>query len=244
MGRPTRFAPEVRERAVRMVLEHRGEHASPWAAMGSIAAKIGCSAETLRKWVRQAERDQGGRPGVTTAERDRVADARARDARAAARQRDPPQGVRVFRTGGARPPTEVMVTFIDDHRAVYGVEPICAVLPIAPSTYYEAKAREVDRTRLPERAKRDAGLREQIEQVWQANFCVYGVRKVWRELIRQQITVARCTVARLMRELGLKGVVGARRSGRRCPTRRRRGRRTSCSGSSSPRARTRSGWPI
>jgi len=99
-----------------------------------------------------------------------------------------------------------MVAFIDDHRAAYGVEPICAVLPIAPSTYYKAKAREADPSRLPERAKRDAMLREQITQVWKANFCVYGVRKVWRELIRQQINVARCTVARLMRELGLKGV--------------------------------------
>jgi len=72
MGRPTRFAPEVRERAVRMVLEHRDEHASPWAAMGSIAAKIGCSAETLRTWVRQAERDQGVRGGLTSDERQRL----------------------------------------------------------------------------------------------------------------------------------------------------------------------------
>ena len=99
-----------------------------------------------------------------------------------------------------------MVAFIDDHRAAYGVEPICAVLPIAPSTYYKAKAREADPSRLPARATRDAVLREQILQIWKANFCVYGVRKVWRELIRKKIAVARCTVARLMRELGLQGV--------------------------------------
>lgn len=99
-----------------------------------------------------------------------------------------------------------MVAFLDDHRAAYGIEPICAMLPIAPSTYYEAKARAGDPTRLPARAKRDAVLREAIKQVWTDNFCVYGVRKVWRELIRKQITVARCTVARLMRELGLQGV--------------------------------------
>jgi len=73
MGRATRFAPEVRERAIRMVREHQGDHESQWAAISSIAAKIGCSAETLRKWVRQAECDQGGRPGVTSAERERVA---------------------------------------------------------------------------------------------------------------------------------------------------------------------------
>lgn len=72
MGRQSQFSPEVRERAVRMVLEHQDEHESQWAAIGAIAPKIGCSAETLRKWVRQAERDSGRRPGLTTAERERL----------------------------------------------------------------------------------------------------------------------------------------------------------------------------
>jgi transposase len=67
-----RYSPEVRARAVRMVLEHAGEHASQWAAIGSIAGKIGCTAETLRGWVRQAERDQGQRPGPTSEERERI----------------------------------------------------------------------------------------------------------------------------------------------------------------------------
>jgi transposase len=72
MGRPSRYSPEVRERAVRMVLEHQGEHDSQWAAISSIAAKIGCTAETLRKWVRQAERDAGKRAGLSTGERERL----------------------------------------------------------------------------------------------------------------------------------------------------------------------------
>jgi len=101
----------------------------------------------------------------------------------------------------------MMVAFIDDHREAYGVEPICSVLPIAPSTYYEQKARDADPSRLPQRAVRDAALREQIERVWKENFGVYGARKVWRQLMREDVCVARCTVERLMGVLGLQGAV-------------------------------------
>ena len=88
-----------------------------------------------------------------------------------------------------------------------GVEPICRMLPSAPSTYYEQKAREKDPSRLPARAKRDVQLRGEIRRVRQENFDVYGVRKVWRQLCREGRDVARCTVARLMREMGLQGAV-------------------------------------
>lgn len=104
-----------------------------------------------------------------------------------------------------------MVSFIDDHRKEYGVEPICAVLPIAPSTYYQHKAREADPTLRPARAQRDEQLREEIRRVWKHNFEVYGVRKVWRQLNREGHTAARCTVARLMSGLGLFGAVRGRR---------------------------------
>jgi transposase InsO family protein len=107
-----------------------------------------------------------------------------------------------------------MVAFIDAHRAEYGVEPICAKLPIAPSTYYELKARQADSNRRPARARRDEELRLVIRRVWEENFRVYGARKVWRQLRREGLVVARCTVERLMRQLGLAGVV----RGRRCRT--------------------------
>ncbi len=105
-----------------------------------------------------------------------------------------------------------MVAFIDAHRETYGVEPICAVLPIAPSTYYEQKARQADPRRQPARVQREARLRPEIQRVWQANRRVYGAKKVWKQLNRETIPVARCTVARLMRDLGLRGVVRGRRT--------------------------------
>ncbi len=108
----------------------------------------------------------------------------------------------------------MMVAFIDTHRDACGVESICAELPIAPSTYYEHKAREIDPTRVPPRLRRDRERSVDIQRIWDENFQVYGARKVWRQLNREQIVVARCTVERLMRALGLQGVV----RGRKCRT--------------------------
>ena len=104
-----------------------------------------------------------------------------------------------------------MVGFIDAHRNVYGVEPICAVLPIAPSVYYERRARRRDPDRCPPRVRRDAEFGGHIRRVWHENRAVYGVRKVWQQLRREGWSIARCTVARLMRQLGLRGVVRGRR---------------------------------
>jgi putative transposase len=104
-----------------------------------------------------------------------------------------------------------MMAFIDAHRAEYGVEPICAQLPIAPSTYYEHKTRQADSRRQPARVRRDAELCQLIQRVWKQNFRAYGARKIWRQLKREHIAVARCTVERLMRRQGLAGVVRGRK---------------------------------
>jgi putative transposase len=103
-----------------------------------------------------------------------------------------------------------MIAFIDDHRGEYGVEPICRVLAIAPSTYHAHAALRADPTRTSGRVRRDAELRAEIRRVHEANFGVYGARKVWRQLGREGIAVARCTVERLMRGMGLRGVVRGR----------------------------------
>ena len=95
-----------------------------------------------------------------------------------------------------------MIAFIDDHREAHGVEPICKVLPIAPSTYHAHVARRADPEKLSVRAKRDMALKPEIERVFAENFEVYGARKVWRQLNRESIPVARCTVERLMSDRG------------------------------------------
>ena len=103
-----------------------------------------------------------------------------------------------------------MMAYVDEHEERFGVEPICKQLPIAPSTYYEAKKRPPSARKL-----RDEELKPEIERVHKANFGVYGARKVWRQLLREKIAVAKCTVERLMREMGLRG---ARRGKRRRTT--------------------------
>ena len=104
-----------------------------------------------------------------------------------------------------------MTEFIDGNRSQYGVESICSMLQIAPSTYYEHAARRRDPERLPTRAKQDAALSIEINRVWHENRQVYGARKVWKQLNREGQPVARCTVARLMRGMGLQGVVRGRK---------------------------------
>lgn len=100
-----------------------------------------------------------------------------------------------------------MIAFIDEHRGHYGVEPICRVLPVAPSTYHEHVTQRRDPSRLSARAQRDEALKPEVMRVFAENFSVYGVRKVWRQMQREGFDVARCTVQRLMRELGLQGVI-------------------------------------
>ena len=104
-----------------------------------------------------------------------------------------------------------MAEFIDKNRNLYGVESICGVLPIAPSTYYEHQVRQRNPGRLPARVKRDAELNVEIDRVWKENRQVYGARKVWKQMNREGVGVARCTVRRLMRGMGLQGAVRGRK---------------------------------
>jgi hypothetical protein len=100
-----------------------------------------------------------------------------------------------------------MIAFIDDHRGAHGVEPICKVLPIAPSTYHAHVAKQRDPAKLSARARQDATLKIEVRRVFDENFRVYGARKVWRQLKREGFDVARCTVSRLMRDMGLQGII-------------------------------------
>jgi len=104
-----------------------------------------------------------------------------------------------------------MIQFIEDHRDDHGVEPICRVLPIAPATFYDNMAKRADPSRLSDRAKRDAELKPEIERVFEQNLKVYGVRKVWHQMHREGFDVARCTVARLMKDIGIEGVIRGKR---------------------------------
>ena len=204
MRKSPKFSPEVIERAVRMVFEAKDQYESQWAAIESIAAKIGCSAETLLPSgyakVNATPASEPVRPAA-------YPDTGTRGPRAAQGQRDPEAGERVLRSGGARLPPQVVKAFVDEHRGRLGVEPICSTLQVAPSAYRRHAARARDPERLPARAQCDAVLLPHIKRVWQANLQIYGADKVGQQLHREGVAVARCTVERLMRRQGLRGVM-------------------------------------
>ncbi|EPC5217433.1 IS3 family transposase, partial [Escherichia coli] len=208
MTKNTRFSPEVRQRAIRMVLESQDEYDSQWAAICSIAPKIGCTPETLRVWVRQHERDTGGGDGgLTSAERQRLKELE-RENRELRRSNDIlRQASAYFCEGGVRPPLEKMMPLLDKLREQYGVGPVCSELHIAPSTYYHCQQQRHHPDKRSARAQHDDWLKREIQRVYDENHQVYGVRKVWRQLLREEIRVARCTVARLMAVMGLAGVL-------------------------------------
>ncbi|HVY24346.1 MAG TPA: IS3 family transposase [Steroidobacteraceae bacterium] len=206
MKKSTKFSPEVRERAVRMVQEHRGEYPSLWAAIESIAPKIGCVPQTLNEWVRRSEIDSGVREGVSSEERERVK-ALEREVKELRRANEILKlASAFFGPGGARPPFEVMQAFVDQHRDAFGVEPICKVLQIAPSGYRRHAARQRNPALCCQRAHQDKTLTPHIQRVWDTNLQVYGADKVWRQLNREGLRVARCTVERLMKRMQIHGV--------------------------------------
>ncbi|EFO0930803.1 IS3 family transposase, partial [Escherichia coli O157] len=204
----TRFSPEVRQRAIRMVLESQDEYDSQWAAICSIAPKIGCTPETLRVWVRQHERDTGGGDGgLTTAERQRLKELE-RENRELRRSNDIlRQASAYFAKAEFDRLWKKLMPLLDKLREQYGVGPVCSELHIAPSTYYHCQQQRHHPDKRSARAQHDDWLKREIQRVYDENHQVYGVRKVWRQLLREGIRVARCTVARLMAVMGLAGVL-------------------------------------
>ncbi|EAP4554766.1 IS3 family transposase [Salmonella enterica subsp. enterica serovar Typhimurium] len=208
MTKNTRFSPEVRQRAVRMVLESQSEYDSQWATICSIAPKIGCTPETLRVWVRQHERDTGGGDGgLTTAERQRLKELE-RENRELRRSNDIlRQASAYFAKAEFDRLWKKLMPLLDKLREQYGVGPVCSELHIAPSTYYHCQQQRHHPDKRSARAQHDDWLKREIQRVYDENHQVYGVRKVWRQLLREGIRVARCTVARLMAVMGLAGVL-------------------------------------
>ncbi|ATY21099.1 IS3 family transposase [Escherichia coli] len=208
MTKNTRFSPEVRQRAVRMVLESQDEYDSQRAAICSIAPKTGCTPETLRVWILQHERDTGGGDGgLTTAERQRLKELE-RENRELRRSNDIlRQASAYFAKAEFDRLWKKLMPLLDKLREQYGVGPVCSELHIAPSTYYHCQQQRHHPDKRSARAQRDDWLKREIQRVYDENHQVYGVRKVWRQLLREGIRVARCTVARLMAVMGLAGVL-------------------------------------
>ena len=240
MRKSNEVFPRGPERAVRMVYEHRGEYPSQWAAIESIAAKIGCMPETLRGGC-AGEVDTGVREASTTAERSasRNWSARSRELR---RANEILKLASAFFAQAELDRRSSVNAFIDEHRARYGVEPICSALQVAPSAYRRHAARQRNPALRRARAQRDAVLMPQIERVCRANLQVYGADKVWRQMQPRRhgrgALHGRAPDARS----ACTACAAARWCAPPCPTPRRRVRWIRSTGSSRPSGRTSCGW--
>ncbi|WP_407199789.1 IS3 family transposase [Citrobacter freundii] len=210
-----RYPPELRERAVRMLIEHLDEYDSEPDAIRAISSKIGCHYDTLKGWLRQHRNDlRGGISPVRTGDGELTSNERQRlkelerENRELRRSNDIlRQASAYFCSGGARPPLEKIMPLLERLSGAHGVGPVCRELDIAPSTYYWYQQRQQSPEKHSLRSQRDALLKVQIQRVYDDNYGVYGARKVWRQLQREGIGVARCTVVRLMKLMGLAGVL-------------------------------------
>ncbi|QIO09295.1 IS3 family transposase [Acinetobacter lanii] len=201
-----KYTPEIRERAVQLLIESEKDYPSTWAAITAIAPKIGCTPETLRSWHQKYLNQQNPIKVQQLSDQERIKQLERENKELQRANEILRKAAAFFGPGGARPPTQIMVDFIHNNKELYGVEAICRILPIAPSTYY----RTLDLADNPEhRAKRDLHdlhHAEQIKRIWKESSGRYGVRKVWQKLKREGYIIARCTVARLMQKLGIQGV--------------------------------------
>ncbi|MFV8141846.1 IS3 family transposase [Mycolicibacterium senegalense] len=205
-GKPTtrRYSPEEKAAAVRMVRTLRAELGTEAGTVSRVARQLGYGVESVRSWVRQADIDEGLAPGVSTVESRKVRELE-QEIRELKRANEILKRAAKFLRGGARPPTQEIVAFIDVNRDEFGVEPICTVLrsagvSMAPSTYYDTKTRPPSA-----RTQRDAVLTPVLVGLWQDNYKVYGARKLWKAARRAGYDVGRDQVARLMRAAGIKG---------------------------------------
>ncbi|WP_352311127.1 IS3 family transposase, partial [Psychrobacter sp. W2-37-MNA-CIBAN-0211] len=200
------YTPEIKERAVRMLIEAANDYPSTWSAIQAIAPKVGCTPETLRSWHKK-HIDQTIPASVQAqSQEQRIKELERENKELKQANEIIRKAAAFFGPGGARPPTKVMVDFIDDHKDSYGVELICRVLPIAPSTYYRAQDLSDNPHKRSLRSQHDDFYIGEIRRIWQDSKCRYGARKVWQQMKTDGIHVARCTIERLMRQHGLQGV--------------------------------------
>ncbi|MGO4650044.1 IS3 family transposase [Nocardia sp. 2YAB30] len=210
---PAKYDEATKAKAVRLVVEHRDDYDSEWAAMKAVSSRLGMTAETLRKWVRQAEIDRGEAEGVST-ESARVIREQKRKIAELEQTIEILSAATFFLRAGERPATQVICEFIAEHKARFGVAPICRALTahgckIAPRTFYAWAKRAPSKRALWDTTVTEilAGYYEPDEKGKRKPECLYGAEKMWAHLQRQRIPVARCTVERLMRANGWKGVV-------------------------------------